>query len=433
MSAGTGSSGLRATADSQLVRDLSISSDVDNIVPLPVDRAVMTVQVEEPTRYAGEYSVEYNRLDYRPTYLMRPQIAYDAVAGTLYLVQPGLWAHDDSIEPPNLTYRWRRDKKNIKGAWGRTYVLQPEDYGRPIQLRERGMNTHGGRAQNSLAIIVPPPGQFEVVLEADGTLRIDGNDGRRFAVDQTSDAYAGNYRVDPAALAAGPVVLVPPVLAVSTTAAPGEVLAISPALFAYDPDLGEPIIDYSAGVDASDPSNPVYIVQVGDQGDTVAITATATQGGLATDSMSNAVDIGAAPPPPDLFEVVLEVDGTLRIDGNDGRRFSVDQSSEAYAGTYRVDPLVLAAGPVVLVPPVLAVSTTTAPGEALAITPALFAYDPDLGEPVIAYSAAVDVSDPDAPVYVIQSGDQGTTLRITATASQGFLNTASNSNGVTVP
>ncbi|WP_299204315.1 hypothetical protein [uncultured Tateyamaria sp.] len=432
MSAGANTSGLRATANGQMVKDLAIRSEIDNMVPLPVNMARMTIQVEAPAQYAGEYTTQSNVLDTRPTRLVRPQIAYDEEAGALHMVAPGLWAHDDRIAPPNLTYRWRRDGKGISGAVDTTYVLQPEDYGRPIQLRERGTDANGRRAHLSVAITVPPPSPFEVVLEADGTLRIDGNDGRAFEVEQASD-YAGRYSVSPAALVAGPVVLVPPQLAVPATAAPGEALAITPALFAYDPELGEPVIRYSAGVDASDPANPVYVVQTGDQGEAVTITATAVQGTFAADSVSNGVSIPAAPPPPDRFEVVLEADGTLRIDGNDGRAFEVEQASDAYVGSYRVLPSELEAGPVALVPPQLVVPDSALPGDALAITPALFAYDPDLGEPVIRYSSGVDASDPISPFYVIQAGDQGAAVVITATAVQGALATNSVSNSVNIP
>lgn len=433
MSAGASTSGLSATANGQMVQDLAIWSEADNMVPLPVNMERITIRVDAPAQYAGEYTTQTNVLDTRPTRLMRPQIAYDEEAGALYMVAPGLWAHDDRIAPPNLTYRWRRDGKGISGAVDTTYVLQPEDYGRPIQLRERGTDANGRRAHLSATITVPPPDLFEVVLEADGTLRIDGNDGRAFDVEESS-GYAGRYSVSPATLAAGPVALVPPQLAVPTDAGPGDALAIAPALFAYDPDLGEPVIRYSAGVDTSDPANPTYIVQTEDQGETVTIAATAVQGTFAADSLSNGVSIPAAPPPPpDRFEVVLEADGTLRIDGNDGRAFEVEQASEAYVGNYSVSPTELEAGPVALVPPQLAVPANAVPGEALAITPALFAYDPDFGAPVIRYSAGVDAGDPNSPFYVIQVGDQGTAVTITAMAVQGTLATNSVSNSVDVP
>ena len=139
----------------------------------------------------------------------------------------------------------------------------------------------------------------------------------------------------------------------------------------------------------------------------------------------------ALPPAP--FEVVLEADGTLRIDGNDGRVFDVDEVSTAYAGSYGVEQSALASGPAALVPPALSAPINAAPGDVVAITPALFAYDPDLGDPVIGYSAGVDASDPDGPFYIIQPGDQGTTLSIAATASQGAFNTVSNSDGIAVP
>jgi hypothetical protein len=270
---------------------------------------------------------------------------------------------------------------------------------------------------------------FEVVLEEDGTLRIDGNDGRDFSVDPSSESYAGTYSIAPGTLGAGPVPLVPPVLSFPPSIAPGDALTITPPLFAYDPDLGDPVVSYSADVDASDPTNPVYTVQSGDQGQAITIVATATQGALSADTVSNAVEV-ASPPVVDLFEVVLEEDGTLRIDGNDGRDFSVDPGSNRYSGTYGVAPGALGLGPIALVPPALSVPAGAAAGDTVVITPALFAYDPDLGDPAIRYSAGVDASDPDVPVYVIQPGDLGNSLSVTVTAAQGASETASTSNGV---
>ncbi|WP_299609893.1 hypothetical protein [uncultured Tateyamaria sp.] len=309
--------------------------------------------------------------------------------------------------------------------------------GRDYRVREKITDDQGNfkRFYSRFRTAAPLPDTFNIVLGNDGTLQIEDNDGRSFTLEE--GRYDGTYSVAEGTLASGAVSLVAPVLIADGNAVAGETLAIAPALFAYDPALGALSVNYATNgastVDASDPAAPVLMIDPADAETTLSVTATATQGANDTSTSSNGVAIAAL---SGAFNIVLGSDGTLQIEGNDGRSFPVDDSQDRYDGMYNVNAGSLEAGAVPLVAPILTSDGTPTAGETLNIVPALFAYDPDFGELSVSYSTngtnAVDARDPDNPTLLISTADAESTLRVTAQATQGTNTIDAASNGVAI-
>ncbi|MEE4187006.1 MAG: hypothetical protein V2I76_00980 [Roseobacter sp.] len=415
--------------------DLRITVTPGEAIPLPAQSGSLNIRVGNPAPYRGNYVAQTDGLVDGPISLQSPQIAQDADRGVLRVVLQGLWAHDEDGSTPVFSYQWQRGGTDIPGATLVQYTPVSADAGQTLQLIETATDNRGARSAASGGVAIAAlPDLFEVVFEPGAFARLVENDGRGFVLDDPTDVHDGSYAVDPAALSAGPVALTAPVL--SGPGAAGATLAITPALFAYDAALGPVSLSYASSgtnaVDAGDPAAPTLLVDAADAETTLVVTVTATQAGVPVAQASGGVAIAAL---PDLFEVVLDSDGTLQISGNDGRSFVVDDLANRYDGSYSIALGDLETGPALLVAPVLSGSAVI--GESLTITPPLFAYDPDLGTTSVSYatnsSNAVDDSDPDAPTLLVDTADAGQTLTVTATATQGAFTIASLSNGVTIP
>ncbi|WP_157598989.1 hypothetical protein [Tateyamaria omphalii] len=292
---------------------------------------------------------------------------------------------------------------DIPQATGSDYVPVPEDADQSLQLIETLTGPNGATSAVSNTVTVRLHQDiFATRLSDGGLLEIVGNDGRIFDLDDPNDVYDGTYSA--ADLNPGPVALADAALLVATTPEAGQTLTIVPALFACDPALGAISVRYDTNgasvVDASDPSAPIVLVDSADAETTLVVTATATQGAGSAESVTNGIEISALPP---TFNVILSDDGTLEIEGNDGRNFIIDDAENRYDGTYSVSAITLEAGAVPLVPPVLVGDENTAAGETLAIVPALFAYDPEHGDLSVTYTTnatnPVDTRDPNNPRF----------------------------------
>ncbi|MEO9648835.1 MAG: right-handed parallel beta-helix repeat-containing protein [Roseobacter sp.] len=163
---------------------------------------------------------------------------------------------------------------------------------------------------------------FSVSLdEGTGELQITNNDGSDFTIDDAADNYDGTYSITVGSLASGPIALVAPVLAGDGSPEAGETLTITPALFAYDGDLGAMTVAYTTtgtnSVNVTDPSNPTLLIDAADAGTSITVTATATQGANDTVSVSNSLAIPSAMSAERLALVassVLGTDVTFNID-----------------------------------------------------------------------------------------------------------------------
>ncbi|MEP0640844.1 MAG: hypothetical protein ABJC93_18110, partial [Roseobacter sp.] len=387
--------------------------------------------------YDGTYTVDPVALGAGPVGLVAPVLGALTAGGSVLAIRPALFAYDPALGSVTISYTSNgTNPVDATTPDAPRLLIHAADAGNTITVTATA--SQGGavvsQASNTVAVAALPD-PFSVTLESAGLLQVSGNDGRSFVLDDPADVYDGTYTVDPVALGAGPVGLVAPVLRTLTTAEAGAILAVTPALFAYDPAHGPVTISYTSNgtnaVDATNPEAPSLLIDVADAGNTLTLTATASQGGVPVGQVSNTIAIIAL---PNSFEVMLESNGTLQINGNDGRSFDVDDSTDTYDGTYSVDPAALAAGPVTLMAPQL--NGTGEAGTILTITPALFAYDINQTGISISYSTnatnAVDTTNPDAPTLLLDAADTTTTVIVTATATQGGSTTASQSNSVTV-
>ncbi|WP_223275000.1 hypothetical protein [Tateyamaria sp. syn59] len=408
----------------------------DFLLPMTADAGIVVAGVFAPATHQGLYPLQSDLLSDAPVSVLAPQIEQTAENEPLRIAVPGLWACQDDGEAPTRSYRWQRNGVDISRATGPEYSPVAEDADQSLQLIETVTGPNGANSVVSNPVTVRVQQDvFAVRLTEGGLLEIVGNDGRIFDLDDPNDVYDGTYSA--ADLISGPVALDEAVLRVTTTPEAGQTLTIVPALFACDPALGTISVQYTTNgasvVDASDPSAPTVLVDPADAETTLVVTATASQGAGTAESVTNGIEISALPA---TFNVVLSDDGTLEIEGNDGRSFIIDDAENRYDGTYNVTAAALEAGAVPLVPPVLVGDENTAAGDRLAIVPALFAYDPEQGDLAVSYTTDatndVDTRDPNNPTLLIDAADAGTTLSIAARGTQGANMAEANSNEVAI-
>ena len=220
-----------------------------------------------------------------------------------------------------------------------------------------------------------PAPQVPISLSADNADVPATRDRNTLTV--TRADYAGTYAIDPAALARGPVCLVPPTL---PPAAGGAPLRARPGLWAYDPTLGGLVIQRRWLADGA--------VLQGESGLDLAFSAdlegfpilhaeTAQQAAVQTMSYSAAatwpVSGTDAPEPGAAPEWVVTSDQRVVLDGlttTSGTVTFTLTEPAAYAGTHVVDSAQLALGPVCVVRP--AIGGAAAEGATLTATPGLW-------------------------------------------------------------
>ncbi|WP_299733775.1 sialate O-acetylesterase [uncultured Tateyamaria sp.] len=155
-----------------------------------------------------------------------------------------------------------------------------------ISLALGGLNPDAG------SIEAPDP-VSEVVLTPGGVLEVLSNlDPVEITVSAPAD-YAGTYSVTQAALAAGPVNLVPARL--DAVPAIGQPIGHMPGLWVFDAALPAAVITVQwqrDGVDIAGETAPSYVLTSGDLGTSLSLRETATQAGGGTQvQASDAVGI----------------------------------------------------------------------------------------------------------------------------------------------
>ncbi|MEO9841974.1 MAG: hypothetical protein ABJF60_00005, partial [Roseobacter sp.] len=272
---------LATPAELQAIVDIAQGT----VIPVPANAGDVVVRVVSPSAYKCLYGIQSDNLPDGPINMVAAQIVQDPESEMLSIALQGLWAHDELGTMPVFTYNWQRNGVDIPGATGTRYMPVAADAGQTLQVVETTTDSNGARSQVSNTLVIAGQSNpFSVTLESAGVLQVSGNDGRSFVLDDPADVYDGTYTVDPVALGAGPVGLVAPVLRTLTTAEAGAILAVTPALFAYDPAHGPVTISYTSNgtnaVDATNPEAPSLLIDVADAGNTLTLTATASQGGV---------------------------------------------------------------------------------------------------------------------------------------------------------
>ncbi|MEP0964060.1 MAG: hypothetical protein ABJG75_19890, partial [Roseobacter sp.] len=223
---------LATPAELQAIVDIAQGT----VIPVPANAGDVVVRVVSPSAYKCLYGIQSDNLPDGPINMVAAQIVQDPESEMLSIALQGLWAHDELGTMPVFTYNWQRNGVDIPGATGTRYMPVAADAGQTLQVVETTTDSNGARSQVSNTLVIAGQSNpFSVTLESAGVLQVSGNDGRSFVLDDPADVYDGTYTVDPVALGAGPVGLVAPVLRTLTTAEAGAVLAVTPALFAYDP------------------------------------------------------------------------------------------------------------------------------------------------------------------------------------------------------
>ena len=223
--------------------------------------------------------------------------------------------------------------------------------------------------------------------------------------------HAGSYDIDPARLANGPLCLRPPVLQMGDQA-----VLVTPGLWACLEGAIPPV--FSGQWLAN---NAALVGQTGSTlalkdshaGRHVTYAEALRQDERETITVSDAVKIPEIPAPqPHDVRLVPLPDATLEAEiGTKGSvAIKIDQPAD-YAGSYLVDPVDLADGPVCLVPPQIGLDPETARPQ---ITqPGLWTYDPQQGALQLDYewlasapAAKGGMSPTETSISVIERGSQ---------------------------
>lgn len=198
----------------------------------------LTIQIEAPALHAGAYQIAISSLAGGPVCLVPPILHHDADAGTL-TATPGLWAADLVYGAPSVQPGWLADGAPLADA-GALLTLGPSHAGQAIRHSETV--AQGGLQAVALSDAFdvpgtgdpePEPGEFALRTTADATLEAELANAQPVTVTVTEPAdQAGSYTLDPAALAQGPVCLIPPRL--EGLAVAGQELRLIAGLWTHD-------------------------------------------------------------------------------------------------------------------------------------------------------------------------------------------------------
>ncbi|WP_299832286.1 hypothetical protein [uncultured Roseobacter sp.] len=160
----------------------------------------------------------------------------------------------------------------------------------------------GLSSQSNWVLLETPGGgpAVRISLLENGTAEIEANGGGQVTITVAGSAsYDGEYLIDTADLASGPINLVPPALSGSGTTAAGDTLPLVPGLWVYGGGDIAPTISYFSGstnaVDASNPAMPTLLVDVADAGTVIAVSEQAAGVSGTRTAASNSVPIAAPP------------------------------------------------------------------------------------------------------------------------------------------
>lgn len=197
--------------------------------------------------------------------------------------------------------------------------------------------------------------------------------------------HAGQYPVDPASLADGPVCLTAP--RITPYQDGDDSLQAQPGLWACLDSAGWPVIHGQWLRDetvVAGRTAPDFLLDVPLPDASFTYAETARQGGRDKTSVSAPLILSAREPDPVELRMVPMADATLQVTLAGPEIVTVGVAQPAnYAGQYQVDPADLALGPVVLVPPVIALSDDETAFHVR--QPGLWAYDPERGDLALEY------------------------------------------------
>ncbi len=146
-----------AVSDAVKIPEIPIPQPHDlRLIPLPDAtleaeigaKEQISIQIDQPTDYAGSYLVNPVDLADGPVCLMPPQIALDPETAQPQLTHPGLWTYDPQQGALQLDYEWLAGAPAAKGG------MNPAET--EIFVIERGSQAHGRREAVSNTVIYLP-------------------------------------------------------------------------------------------------------------------------------------------------------------------------------------------------------------------------------------------------------------------------------------
>lgn len=278
----------------------ALNTSAGTIVLTPGPTSV-TVSITDSPSFDGTYQAQIADLLMGPVNLAPPVITGTGITESELVAQSGLWIFEDTGTAPSFTSQWLRDGVALSEETGNSYTTQAADEGSSIALEETATGTHGTRSAQSAAVIVAPP--LELTL-SDGSVEIIAGPTQLDITLTGTSHFDGTYTVDTADLEMGPVNLVRPALIGVGTV--GTSIQVRAGLWAYE-DLGTaPVISYQWYRDAaaiSGETGQTYTVQNLDEGSSLSVIETASDGHGSVMSQTPGLAVAPATPALDVTRV----------------------------------------------------------------------------------------------------------------------------------
>lgn len=276
----------------------------------------LTVVIAAPALHAGEYQITVASLSGGPVCLTEAALHHDDAAGTL-TVTPGLWAADMVYGAPSVQAGWLADGAPLADT-AATLTLGPHHTGQAIRHSETVVQ--GGLQVVALSAIFDVPGNGEPEPEpergelalrttSDATLEAELGSGQPVTITVTEPArHAGTYTMTPAALAQGPVCLIPPRL--EGLAVAGHELQLTEGLWLHDLAAAPMQVtrEWRRNGTAFAHAGTTLMLTEADRGQTITCVETAQDGHGAVIAATPA---RAIPHPGQLADSFTAPDGTL--------------------------------------------------------------------------------------------------------------------------
>ena len=266
-------------------------------MPQEVMATSITLNVASSSPHAGSYPLSLMDMVPGPVCLVLPVIR--EVEGALS-VEPGLWAYDGALGLATVTHQWMVDGVVVNGATGLSFApaagVQAEGIVVAETVQQNGIETAVLSAPFAPpAMAKPKPAKLNVASDATLELVVEGAAQAMVEVIEPQ-AYAGQYAIDPAQLADGPVWLVP--ARIDGTGQVGSRLSVvNRGLAVGDGEAGPVTVTgrwQRNGAPIEGAAGETYVVQSADTGSSIGFLEIATDSRGTRQQLSNEVVIGGS-------------------------------------------------------------------------------------------------------------------------------------------
>ncbi|TBN38658.1 hypothetical protein EYE42_12250 [Paracoccus subflavus] len=264
-------------------------------VPQEVMATSIMLDVASSSAHAGSYPLSLVDLVRGPVCLVPPVIRE---ADGALSVEPGLWAYDGARGVASVTHQWMVDGVVVSEATGLSFApvagVRAQDIVVAETVRQNGIETTVvSAAFTLLAMAQPEPARLNVASDATLELIADGA-GMAMVEVIEPQVYAGQYAIDPAQLADGPVWLVP--ARIEGAGLAGSRLSVLHRGLAVGNSEAGPVTIAGEwqrnGVSIAGATGETYDVQSADAGGSIGFVEIATDSRGARQQLSNEIVIG---------------------------------------------------------------------------------------------------------------------------------------------